>query len=223
MIKLYSINTYTYSKSTDKLPLQCHHCFKTFYLMKKKIKWILKNSITKGKFCSKYCYGQSNLKMQNIKCMNCGAITQKKLSEIQGSKNNFCSQSCSAVYNNKHKTKGNRRSKLEQWIEKNLINQYPNLEIHFNRKDTINSELDIYIPSIKLAFELNGIFHYEPIYGQEKLNKIQNNDHRKFQACAENNISLCVIDTCSLKYFKEEKAKNYLKIINDHIHRLLVN
>jgi len=48
---------------------------------------------------------------------------------------------------------------------------YPDLVIHFNKKDAINSELDIYIPSLKLAFELNGIFHYEPIFGKENFLK----------------------------------------------------
>ena len=38
--------------------------------------------------------------------------------------------------------------------------------------EAINSELDVYVPSLNLAFELNGIFHYEPIYGEKKLNQI---------------------------------------------------
>jgi hypothetical protein len=88
-------------------------------------------------------------------------------------------------------------------LQEKLTILFPSLDIHYNRKDAINSELDIYIPSLKLAIELNGIFHYEPIYDQDKLDQIQNNDHRKFQACAENGISLCIIDTSSLKYFKE--------------------
>ena len=87
-------------------------------------------------------------------------------------KNNFCSRSCSATFNNKNKTYGTRRSKLEVFLEKELIKLYPDLLFHFNRKDTINSELDIYIPSLKLAFELNGIFHYEPIYGDNKLSPL---------------------------------------------------
>jgi hypothetical protein len=98
---------------------------------------------------------------------------------------------------------------------------YPNLEFHFNRKDAINSELDIYIPTLKLAFELNGIFHYEPIYGSEKLDQIKNNDSRKYQACIEKNIELCIIDSSGLKYFKPEKCQKYLDIITNIINTKL--
>jgi hypothetical protein len=62
-----------------------------------------------------------------------------------------------------------------------------------------------------LAFELNGIFHYEPIYGQEKLNQIQNNDNHKFQDCLEEKIELCVIDKSWIKY---NKIQNFIKILN---------
>ena len=90
---------------------------------------------------------------------------------------------------------------------------YPELEILYCDKTTINSELDIYIPSLKLAFELNGIFHYEPIYGESRLNQIQNNDNRKFQACIENGIELCIIDTSQHKYVKPSTSQKYLDII----------
>lgn len=89
--------------------------------------------------------------------------------------------------------------------------------ILFNDKTTINSELDIYIPSLKLAFELNGIFHYEPIYGKDKLSKIENNDSRKIQACNERNIEICIIDISSLKNFKPHKANSFLNIITNII------
>jgi hypothetical protein len=66
---------------------------------------------------------------------------------------------------------GYNRSKLEIYLEQELIKLYSTLEIHFCRSDTIGSELDIYIPSLKLAFEINGIFHYKPIFGEDKLKK----------------------------------------------------
>lgn len=104
-------------------------------------------------------------------------------------------------------------SKLERWLQERLQRLYPDLEFHFNRKDTINGELDIYIPSLKLAFELNGVFHYEPIYGPEKLANIQSNDGRKFQACLEHGIELCIVDTSRMTNFKERGALKYLEVI----------
>jgi hypothetical protein len=179
------------------------------------------------------------IKQQNIekylenpkKCKHCDVIIdyQKYLQKAADERNNikkgiltynfFCSSSCAATYNNTHKTKGYRKSKLEVYLEKVLTNLYPNIEMHFNRKDAINSELDIYIPSLKLAFELNGIFHYEPIYGPEKLSQIKNNDERKFQACLENGIELCIIDSSKLKSFKDSNAKPYLDIICNIINK----
>ena len=142
-------------------------------------------------------------------------VLYKVRSQIKLSKsgNNFCSKSCAAKWNNAHRKHGTRRSKLEKWLEEQLTVLYPDLEFHFNRKDAINGELDIYVPSLNLAFELNGIFHYEPIYGNEKLGSIQNNDDRKIQACLERDIELCVIDTSSQKYFKPKTAQKYLDIV----------
>lgn len=136
-------------------------------------------------------------------------------------KDKFCSRSCAARYNNANKTHGYRRSKLEVFIEQKLLEYYPDLEFHFNRKDTINSELDIYIPSLKLAFELNGIFHYEPIYSKEQLESIQNNDGRKFQACLERGIELCIIDTSKQKRFNNESSQQYVDIVFDVVDKSL--
>lgn len=102
-----------------------------------------------------------------------------------------------------------------------MSKKYPELEILYNSKSAIDSELDIYIPAIKLAFELNGIFHYEPIFGEKKLDRIKQNDNNKFMKCQQANISLCTIDVSNLKYFKKKNnAQKYIdiivSIINEH-------
>lgn len=201
-------------KNTDKKPLQCYECSKSFMMTVKQIKCALNTKhIYTGKYCSKTCtYSARNIQI-NVQCNQCSKSFMKQAHQCKKSPNHFCSRSCSVTYNNTHKTKGIRRSKLEIWLESKLSELYPTMDIHFNRKDAINSELDIYIPELKLAFELNGLFHYEPIFGQDKLDKIQNNDNRKFQACLERGIELCIIDSSHLKHFKEYKAKKYLDVI----------
>jgi hypothetical protein len=181
--------------------------------MQKYIKSDLKLRAYKGHFCSNACSVKSRDVRKEVECKQCNKKFLKKRCQLIKSPISFCSSSCAATYNNTHKTHGCRRSKFEIYLEQVLPNKYPSLEFHFNRKDAIFSELDIYIPNLKLAFELNGIFHYEPIYGLDKLDQIKNNDNRKFQACLEQGIELCIIDTSSLNYFKPEKAQKYLDII----------
>lgn len=168
-------------------------------------------------YCSNKCSFTNRNYKQKVTCKQCGINFLKRLYEIKKYPNHFCSRSCAVTYNNTHKKYGIKISKLELWLAKELPKFYPSLEFHFTRKDAINSELDIYIPSLKLAFELNGIFHYEPIYGKDKLAQIINNDQRKFQACIENDIELCIIDVSRLSHFKEEKANKYLDIIRNII------
>lgn len=188
----------------------CNHCAIEYEVNKN---LYAKNSRLKLKFyCSRKCCHEAKCNSKVYNCTQCNNECIKRPNEIR-SKNIFCSQTCSARYNNTHKTKGTKISKLELWLQTKLTELYPNLDFIFNSKEVILSELDIYIPSLKLAFELNGIFHYEPVFGQDKLNQIQNNDNRKFQACAEKSISLCIIDTSGQKYFKESTSQKYLDII----------
>lgn len=220
MKPLFTDQELLYAHHSDKLPCECIRCGKTFYLTKKRINDTLNPNLRHihSDYCSIKCARTKSIK---VNCASCGSETYKILSEMLKSKSGryFCSSSCAGTYNNTHKSTGNRRSKLEIYLEERLSNVYPKLDIQYNKKNAINSELDIYIPSLRLAFELNGIFHFEPIFGQTKLTQTQNNDHRKFQACSEKNISLCVIDTSKMKYFKKENADYFVniitKIIND--------
>lgn len=225
MIPLYSEIEFNKAKSRDLLSLKCLNCECSFQKKKKDIKdFINPKRRDSGDFCSRKCKAQSEKTSIKFSCLNCLKSFYKKPSQIIKTNRHFCSSSCSGTYNNLHKTHGTRRSKLEVWLETKLTELRPNLEIHFNRKDTINSELDIYIPSLKLAFELNGIFHYEPIYGVDKLSQVQSNDNRKFQACLERGIELCIIDISNQTYFKESTSQKFLSIITNIINwRLLID
>jgi hypothetical protein len=218
MIPKYTIKEFNDAKSKHFLKLQCTQCNCTFKRTKKIISRAI-NTPQYGElnFCSRKCQGASKLKEKEVICKNCSKNFIKKECQIKKSNNNFCSRSCSVTYKNLNKNYGNKRSKLEDFLEKELIISFPSLQFLFNDKTTINSELDIYIPSLKLAFELNGIFHYEPIFGPEKLNQIQNNDKRKFQACLEHEIELVLIDVSSMKHFKPKNAIKFYNIIIDII------
>ena len=49
-----------------------------------------------------------------IKTLNCNKSFEKILSQIVKTKNNFCSRSCAARYNNSHRTLYNRKYKLKR-------------------------------------------------------------------------------------------------------------
>lgn len=219
---LYTQTEFSQARSKDLLKLECEYCSKPFFRYKANIKQALDLTNPKQcKYCSRACQHLSRIKKKEYSCFNCGKPVFRQPCEINHIKNKhnraFCNQSCSAIYNNAHKSHGTTVSKLELWLQSQLSILYPELEILYNDKTTINSELDIYIPSLKLAFELNGIFHYEPIYGQETLDRIQNNDDRKFQACIERGIKLCIIDSSGQKRFTEKSSIPFLSIITNII------
>ena len=189
------------AKSRDKISLTCEYCKEQYYKVKKNI---LNKFATRGTypmFCSVICQGKDRTEKgySKILCKECNKEILKKNSEILKVKHSFCSHSCATSFNNKNKTHGIRRSKYEIQLQGLLTEFYPDLEILYSDKTVIGSELDIYIPSLKLAFEIQGIFHYEPIYGQEKLEQIQKNDKIKKETCLSKEIDLVLIDISKLK------------------------
>lgn len=216
MKRLFSTEDFKKSEASDMLPLECEYCSKQFNAKKHRIIRVESGKLPKyaHRFCSQQCLRECKRKEAEItlNCKNCEIAFTKYRGRVKDTQNAFCCKACAATYNNKHKKFGTRRSKLEEWVEQKLTAQFE-FEIHFNRKDAIDSELDIYIPSLKLAFELNGIYHYEPIHGPNILENIQTNDNRKFQACLERGIELCIIDTSKQVYFSERTSQIYLDII----------
>ena len=54
-------------------------------------------------------------------------------------------------------------------------------------------ELDFYFPEIKFAVEINGIMHYEPVYGEDVLAAQKARDKRKKDRCKKLGIQLRVV------------------------------
>jgi hypothetical protein len=144
-------------------------------------------------------------------CGWCGEKITRPKSQI--SQNNFCSLSCSAKYQNSHKTTGFRRSKLEVFVQEKLQNHLLGVECLFNDRSAIGSELDIYCPELRFAVELNGILHYTPVYGESKFNKIQDNDKNKLSRCIDAGIELCVVDIASVNRWTDVKLEEYANMI----------
>lgn len=150
---------------------------------------------TKHNFCSSQCNGLSQRKRIQTTCGFCGksiTITQSYSKKSKSGKS-FCDKSCAAIYNNKIKKK-TRRSKVEISFHNLLIKKFPQLDILANDKTMLNGlEVDIAIPSLKLAIEWNGIVHFKPIYGEKKLNRVKEIDKEKLKIASNNNINLIVI------------------------------
>ena len=180
--------------------LNCSQCKKEFLSFKNLIN------------CSEECKLQSRRKFVK-QCQRCN--TEYK-AEKKDSK--FCSHSCRSkelsLHNYAHERSGATRSKMELYIQENLTKDYPLLEKLYNVKNVIGSELDVYIPSLKLAIELNGIFHYEPIYGQDHLDKIQNRDKQKLITCYEQGIELLIINMGDKGFTKKFAKEIYFQINN---------
>lgn len=203
----------------------CEVCKQPFEKAIAHIKYGRKVGENPGRFCSPKCRNQHFSKSRatsiTVACAFCGKPFSKFPSQVKRSANHFCSRSCSGTYNNTHKTYGTRRSKLEVHIEQQLRIDFPSLELICNGKEAIGSELDFYFPQLRLAIELNGIFHYEPIYGPDKLERIQVGDQQKFQSCITAGIELCVIDASTAKHATKAIKERYYTIVKDLVARLI--
>lgn len=223
MIPLYTQLEYKTAKWNDVLKCLCEQCNQPYLRIKKEINYALNGKGNKGKFCSQQCKKTKQTTKIEVTCLNCQNTFLKILGETKRTTNHFCCRSCSATYKNSHKTHGNRRSKLEVFLEERLSQTFSQFIFEFNHKTIIKSELDIYIPTLQLAFELNGIFHYKPIFGEKKFNQIQKNDLLKIQRCDSNQIQLYIINTSSMQIFSKKSAESFYITIVDIINNISKN
>lgn len=225
------------------VPLECMNCGGVFFKRKMDVQETIKNTDGGCKYCSVNCSGMAHRKpkkekipfvSKKITCI-CGfckksfivypsqlSMTRKSLRKSPDLV--FCSVSCGGKFYWKEKfskVKKTNRSNLERYIESKLKIDFPDLEIKFNEKQLIyRAELDIYFPTLKLAFEFNGPAHYEPIFGQKELDKRQANDKRKSRECLIRGINLVIFDVRKPR-FNHIVGDSYYLIIKDYIEKAI--
>jgi hypothetical protein len=91
---------------------------------------------------------------------------------------------------------------------KELTIIYPEREILYNNRELLGGlEIDIFVVDIKLAIELNGVFHYKPIHGQDRLIRCQQSDQIKESLCWQKGYELVVVNNCFINYFNEDLGR----------------
>lgn len=88
------------------------------------------------------------------------------------------------------------RALIESHFQKKFKTIHPNWLI--NPDTNCPMELDMYCKELKIAVEYNGIHHYEPIYGEERLIETQNKDLLKKQMCEQLGVKFITIK-CNTK------------------------
>lgn len=140
-----------------------------------------------------------------LKCEGCGKQIIRLASQLKKTKHKkpYCSRSCRMSHYNRNilKRTFNQRSRAEDILFDIIQKDFKFLVIKQNVRDILPSglEIDLYLPSISLAIELNGPTHYFPIYGNDKLSKIQSNDVKKRLEIHQMNINLLTIDISHLQ------------------------
>lgn len=175
----------------------CDHCGVAFPLTSAQ-KWKIKNSLNKQHFCSRRCRGLASRRRITQACGICGEEVERPMSEFRKSRSGrvFCSPQCGTIWSNYQGKKFNRPSQLESRIIESLWKDFPGLEIDANQNRRMGAELDIYLPQLNLAIEINGPHHYMPLRNSmSKLIATIKNDLRKIRMAKEADIKLYVLNS----------------------------
>ena len=80
-------------------------------------------------------------------------------------------------------------------------------------------EVDILIPSIKTAIEIDGLSHFEPIWGEEALLKTQSADDRKMGLLLVNGYVMLRIK-CMNNHLSDYLIRECVRIVTEEINKI---
>jgi hypothetical protein len=201
-------NKLCYGKYQDKrVEVECDYegCENKF--LKKKCETLK----TKNNFCSEVCGNKFRDTKVKVECFVCKKKFLKELGKSIKKTRHCCNQDCAKLLRKYHKDWGAKRSKLEIAIEEHFKIVFPFMYIRYNKTD-IGYELDICVPCLELAIELNGPHHYKAIFGEEKLLKTQETDRKKVVKCKELGIKLFVINVSEDRDNKKVMAQRISQV-----------
>ncbi len=64
-----------------------------------------------------------------------------------------------------------------------------------------------------MSIEINGFLHYQPIYGSEKLERIQEIDREKAYKCGQASIKLYIIDVSREPHLTQNIKEKHWKTV----------
>ena len=105
---------------------------------------------------------------------------KKKQKQIWESKSEEEKTNLKQAANNAIRESSKAGSKLEKFLLSGLIDN--NIDTKFHYEQTLVNtrlQIDLYIPSINLAIEVDGPSHFDPVWGQETLQKTKTYDDKK--------------------------------------------
>lgn len=206
----------------------CRKCYDEFQNTSIKLICTCGNEFTRQKaqydnqpnhYCSVECRIKGTEKAAIINCTECNKEIRVHNYKVRNSTSgkHFCNKSCTGKYYTRNKTFGVNRSKFEVWLEEHLPIEFPDIEFDFNNRTEIGYELDIFIPELRVAIEIHGPTHYEPIYGLNRFKQTQELDVKKITLCEAQNIQHHIIDVSKIRNWSPKMTNNHYKEICDVI------
>lgn len=143
-------------------------------------------------------------------CGGCGTRIKRRPRDLKRYGVAYCSHSCHMRTKNAAGLTVNT-SAAELRIAEQMRDAFPTICIAVNDRTLLPDglEIDIHVPALKLAIELNGPIHSRPIFGNRTFAKTQANDRRKARMLKDAGYRLLTVDVRGTEAVTPERRSTY--------------